>query len=102
MTSNDDVLKAIAALEKKHDDFQDQYELDMRGDKNTQNGNIGLVGVIRKQGEVQKKNPSMLYLLRNFPIRTIGTILFVIVIVIAIVQIVTPEFILTALATIIY
>lgn len=102
MASNVDVLKAIAALEKKHDEQVAQYELDMRGDKKADNGNVGLVGVVRKIRDRQKKNPSVVYLLRNFPIRTIGTIILAIVGVFAIIQILTPETLWAVLAGILY
>lgn len=65
-------------LEKKVDDLASAfnsfcltYELDMRGNKDVADGNVGIVGAIR---EIQKY-PSILSLLVKHPLPTITTIL---------------------------
>lgn len=76
--------KEEESLEIKFDKFVEQYEQDMRGDKNLDNGNLGVIGNIRKVKDTQqkhaedhKKYPSLTYLILTKPFQTISAILIV-------------------------
>jgi hypothetical protein len=62
-----DERDAIVALTNRFDEFMDQYETDMRGDKELDSANIGLLNEIREL----KKFPSFLNLLVRKPVQTI-------------------------------
>jgi len=65
----------IEALVTKFDNFIQQYELDMRGDKHLDNGNKGVIGEIRAIKTYQKDYPSLIWLLKKYPIKVGGSIL---------------------------
>ena len=54
--------------------FVAQYELDMRGDKKINGGNIGVINTIRKMRETQEKYPSLTWLLAHRPVPTLASI----------------------------
>jgi len=60
----------IGELIERFDKFVEQYELDMRGDKNVSNGHSGLVGEIRKLKDVHTRYPSITWLLAHKPFQT--------------------------------
>lgn len=64
----------IGSLEKALKEFVLQYELDMRGDKDMRNGNLGVINEIRKIKDVIMKYPSILYSFSMKPIQTITTV----------------------------
>ena len=62
--------------------FVEQYEMDMRGNKKLNGGARGVIGNIRelkdtvaKIIEEGKENPSLIWLLKNKPAKTVGVIL---------------------------
>lgn len=57
--------------------FIDQYELDMRGDKDLGNGNRGVIGEIRDIKKYQKDYPSLTWLIKHHTFKTCGVILFI-------------------------
>lgn len=63
--------------EEKFDAFAEQYELDMRGDKNLENGNKGIIGEIREIKKYHKEYPSLLWLFAHKPIPTISAVIFI-------------------------
>lgn len=62
-------------LIKTVDSFIEQYELDMRGDKNLGNGNRGVIGEIRKIKDYVEKYPSLLFLFATRPFKTTGAVI---------------------------
>ena len=75
-----DILQTLNDLDKKIDDFANQYELDMRGDKTLQNGNRGVIGEIRDIKEYMRDYPSITYLFARHPFKVIAVALGVFVI----------------------
>jgi len=65
----------VDELSKKFNAFIIQYELDMRGDKDTSNGRRGVIGEIRDIKTYHKDYPSLLWLLKSKPGKTVGAIL---------------------------
>jgi len=90
----DVVDKKVDTLVVKIDKFIDQYELDMRGDMNTGNGKRGIVGDIRLIKKYQKDYPSILWLLKNSPIKTVGTLLAIFIFLMTLYQFGMMEFLL--------
>jgi len=72
-------------LEQKLDKFIEQYEIDMRGDKEL-NGNRGIIGNLRHMKKIQTDYPSLTWLFAHRPFPTITTILFVYVLLTALSQ----------------
>jgi hypothetical protein len=60
--------------------FIEQYESDMRGDKNLGNGNRGVIGEIREIKQYQAEYPSLLWLFAHKPTKTIGAILLILIV----------------------
>jgi len=77
LTHNNNALKSI---EGKMDKFIEQYEIDMRGDKDLENGNRGVIGEIREIKKYIRDYPSLAYLFARKPFQTIGAIIAVFVI----------------------
>ena len=55
----------LKEFRKDFRNFVKQYEIDMRGDKNLGNGQKGVIGEIREIKQDLKKNPSIVWLLKN-------------------------------------
>lgn len=65
--------KELADLDAKLDKFLQQYELDMRGDKDIEEGGrAGLIGAIREVRKYIKEYPSLTYLLSKKPFSTVA------------------------------
>ena len=77
------VETAVADLDKKFDEFFTQYELDMRGDMNSSNGSKGVIGEIRQMKQHQRDYPSITWLLKTRPIKTVGFILVAVLFILA-------------------
>jgi hypothetical protein len=74
---NKNIQNTVESSNKRLIGFIEQYELDMRGDKDLGNGNRGVIGEIRYIKHYQKEYPSLTWLLKHHPIKTGGAILFV-------------------------
>ena len=79
----------------KFDKFLEQYELDMRGNKDLSNGNRGVIGELRSLKETQDDYPSLTWLLAHKPLPTLAIIIgsFLVLygsIVLGTIKIVTP------------
>ena len=85
----------VTILNDKFDEFAKQYEIDMRGDKDLSNGNRGIIGHMRDIQRYHKECPSFIWLLRNAPFKTVGTILFVFLFLMTLYQVGAMKFILT-------
>lgn len=75
--------EAIDSLMTEFRSFVAQYELDMRGDKNTDDGRVGLVNEIRKIKEYMTRYPSLTYLFATSPFKTTGVIVGVFILLMA-------------------
>lgn len=80
---NSEIESKLDGLNEKVCEFLDQYELDMRGDKNPSDGKRGIVGTIRDITRYQREYPSIPYLLKTKPLKTIGVILGVVLFILA-------------------
>ena len=72
MATNEQVLTALKELKGNVEKFTEQYELDMRGDKDLSNGNKGMVGEIREIKKYIHDFPSLTYLFYKYPLRVVG------------------------------
>lgn len=72
-TKFDNLEKKFSNFEGRISKFIEQYELDMRGNKDI-NGKKGIVNEIREIKKHIKDNPSILWLLKNRTLKSILTI----------------------------
>ena len=61
-------------FEEKIDLFIQQYELDMRGDKDLSNGNRGVIGELREIKKTLKEHPSLTWLIAHRPVPTFAIV----------------------------
>ena len=94
MGNIDAIDEKVDILVTKLDKFIDQYESDMRGDMDSGNGNRGVIGEIRLMKQYQRDYPSILWLLKNSPIKTIATVLAVFLFLMTLYQFGMMEFLL--------
>lgn len=91
---NTDLEGKLDTIDTKLDRFITQYELDMRGDMDSSDGKRGIIGEIRLMKQYQKENPSIIWLLKNYPLKTIGTILALFLLLMTLYQFGMMEFLL--------
>ena len=72
-------------LQRRVGEFVDQYEVDMRGDKDLTNGNRGLVGEVREIKKYISENPSITWLMKN---RTRATLVWMVVFISALIMVI--------------
>jgi hypothetical protein len=72
--NNEELLKSIMA---KMDGFIAQYELDMRGDKDLDNGNRGVIGAIRELQKYNKEYPTIAYQFARNPAKVSAAVVSV-------------------------
>jgi hypothetical protein len=80
---NSEIEVKLDDLCLKFSEFLIHYELDMRGNKNLGDGDRGVIGEIRKLQDYLRDYPSLPYLLKDSPMKTIGTILAILLFVLA-------------------
>lgn len=65
--------KKVDSIEEKLDKFLEQYDRDMRGDMNADNGGRrGVVSNIRNLRKLWKDYPSLLWLFSHKPLQTVA------------------------------
>lgn len=73
MATNEEIIQKMETQHKEFTSFVDKYEVDMRGDAKV-NGNRGLVGEVREIKRYIRDNPSLVWLAKNKPIKTVAWI----------------------------
>ncbi len=81
---NVEIGDKLDGLIDSFNDFQKQYDLDMRGDKSMNGGHKGVVGEIRDIKRTLRECPSLLWLMKHQTGKTFAVIMVVLMILSAI------------------